>query len=218
MRSAAFVMTAALTATITAPAAAQTPTYPYTYGEEARTTSIVSGFIGSNFGTNTSNLDLDGGASLDFGVQAAYLWRGIVGGEFIADFAPNVGNARTVLEIANEPDLNSYMFNAIGVYPFGARGRYQPYMSGGVGAIQLRADLFDIAGNQFSSSESRFGGNVGAGLMVFGEYVGVRGDIRYYRATSSNDLGALVPDNRFNEVVLSGLRFWRGNIGVAFRW
>jgi hypothetical protein len=213
MRKTAFMIAAALTAAMSGTAIAQTTAVTV---DETRNTSVLSGFIGSNFGTSTDNLDFDGEASLAFGVQTAYLWRGIVGGEFIADFAPNTGD----LFFANEPDVNSYMFNAIGAVPLGATGRYQPYLSGGLGAIQMRADLFDLIGNRFSSSEARFGGNIGAGVMVFGEHVGIRADIRYYRASTRDNLVDFGDDVEDALVLtgLSGLRFWRGNVGVAVRW
>jgi hypothetical protein len=121
-----FVIATALTA-MSGTAIAQTTAA--IIADETRNTSVLSGFVGSNFGTSGDNLDFDSGASVAFGVQTAYLWRGIVGGEFIADFAPNT----EFQFFANEPDVNSYMFNAIGAVPLGSTERYQPYVSGGCG-------------------------------------------------------------------------------------
>jgi hypothetical protein len=215
MRPTAFVIAAALTGATSGTAIAQT-TPAYTVADETDNVSVLSGFVGSNFGTTNETLDLDGGASLAFGVQTAYLWRGIVGGEFIADFAPNLGD----LLFANEPDVNSYMFNVIGAAPLGGANSFQPYVSGGVGAVQMRGDLFDVLGNPFRSNETRFGGNIGAGVMAFAEHVGIRADIRYYRTTSRDDSVDVVDDvaDTLDLSGLSGLRFWRGNVGVAVRW
>src|SRR5262245_20587323 len=72
----------------------------------------VSGFVGSNFGAGADN------ASVDFGGQLAYLHRGVVGAEFLADFAPHfrINNAL----LADNPDVNSYMLNVIAAVPIGS--------------------------------------------------------------------------------------------------
>jgi hypothetical protein len=202
----------ALTAATSGVAMAQTPTLPSITGD-TDTKWVASAFIGSNWATNADNLDLDGGASLDFGGQIAYLWGGKVGAEFIADFAPNVGH--TNFFFVNEPDINSYMLNVITSVPIGMGGAFQPYASGGFGAIQFRVDLFDAFANPFSSNEAKFGFDIGGGVMAFAERVGVRADIRYYRATSDDNIGDL---SIGNAIPLSNLGFWRGNVGIAFRW
>jgi hypothetical protein len=204
----------ALTAAMSGAALAQTPV-THTITGDTDDSWVASGFVGTNFGTSTDNLDLDGGASLDFGGQLAYIWNGVLGGEIIADFAPNVGDN---LLFANEPEVNSYMANVITAVPLSA-GNFQPYVSGGFGAIQIRSDLFDLFGNTFSSNHTRFGGNIGGGVMAFAEHVGIRADIRYYRATSDNNLDDLVfEDDVIPRTFLSGLGFWRGNVGLAIRW
>jgi hypothetical protein len=206
MRAADFVIAAAFITAMSGTAMAQPSDRNW----------VASGFIGSNFGTSTDNLDLDGGASLDFGGQIAYLWHDLVGAEFIADFAPNVGDAN--LFFVNEPDVNAYMANVITGIPFGTGGYFEPYISGGFGAIQMRVDLFDVFGNPFGSNESRFGGNIGGGVMAFADRFGVRADIRYYRATGDDNFEDLLTGDSIAQPVLSGLGFWRGNVGLAIRW
>src|SRR5215468_10380815 len=97
----------------------------------------ASGFIGSNFGAGANS------ASVDFGGQIAYLYRGLIGAEFLGDFAPNfhINNAL----LADNPNVNSYMANVIGPVPIGSEATVQPYVSGGLGGIQLRSDMFNIA-------------------------------------------------------------------------
>src|SRR5262249_9186732 len=105
--------------------------------------------------------------------------------------------------------------------PLGADGRWQPYLSGGVGAITLRSDVFNrsngnAVSNTFNPDDTHFGANIGAGIMGDVGNWGVRGDVRYFRATSSD-----VTTNGINPIasnLLSGLDFWRANIGVAVRW
>jgi hypothetical protein len=70
--------------------------------------------------------------------------------------------------------------------PLGADGAWQPYVSGGGGAISLRSgDLMDTAGNALNVNASRFGSNVGAGVMAFVGHLGFKGDVRYYRASGA---------------------------------
>src|SRR6188768_3315665 len=52
---------------------------------------LVSGSAGSNFGSTSSDISLDRRASWDFGGQTAYLWRGVIGGELLANFTPSFG-------------------------------------------------------------------------------------------------------------------------------
>lgn len=209
---------AATTQTTTQTNQTNTSTAPNTIGG---TTShwIVSGFVGSNFGADAES------ASVDFGGQLAYLWRGLVGGEMLADFAPDfkINNAF----LAENPNVNAYMWNAIAAVPIGAVGQFQPYVSGGIGVIGLRADVFDLAAAvpvgttsipTAEENQKRFGTNIGGGLMGFAGKIGFRGDIRYYRGTTNDSTTFTTGTELVAESLLSGLHFWRANGGVAFRW
>ena len=188
---------------------------------------IASGFVGSSFGTTvnvlreTQNTDDNVGADWTYGGQIGYLWHGVIGGEFLADVAPQVGFDNPVL--LEDPRVHSYMGNVIGAYPFGADGRYQPYISGGFGSIGMSADVFAslINGNviSVSTNQKQWGSDIGGGIMAFADRWGVRGDVRYFRASTDNTFGS---DNSTEEDVtqalLSDLRFWRGTLGLSFRW
>jgi len=188
---------------------------------------IASAFIGSSFGTSVNsvdnvNLDNNVPAGLTYGGQVGYLWHGKVGGEFIADFAPDVGFDSPLF--ATQPHVNSYMGNVIAALPLGGE-RYSPYISGGLGSIGVRGgDLFtlpDINGNRntVSADQNRFGWNLGGGATAFADRWGVRGDIRYYKASTNDTFAAgITPEERFTQVLLSDLAFWRGSLGLAFRW
>jgi len=56
--------------------------------------------------------------------------------------------------------------------------------------------------------------------MGFAGNVGVRGDVRYFRAFTNDTLATTgtTPGDVFSRNLLSGLDFWRANIGVAIRW
>jgi hypothetical protein len=226
MRSATYMIAAALTAAMSGTAAAQSAAPPPPPPVQSPTAAVVTGptrshwvaaaFAGSNFATTTDNLDIDSDASVNFGGQIGYLWRGIVGAEALADFAPSMDLATAAF--ASSPDVFSYMANAIGAYPLGAGGQIQPYLSGGFGAIQTNLGVLNGADIDARSNETTFGGNIGAGMMAFGAHVGFRTDVRYYRAMSDDTPLEDTAADTLTETVLSGLSYWRANVGLAFRW
>jgi hypothetical protein len=182
---------------------------------------MTAGFVGSNL-NGADEAIADSHRSINFGGQLGYLWRGVVGGEFLADFAPS----SSLIANGASPDnahVNSYMANAVGALPLGAKGRYQPYVSGGYGAIQTRANVVTPAVNPLSSpttssdNQVTGGANVGGGLMAFAGKLGFRGEVRYYRAATNNNLNATLADQGIQNLT-SGIDFWRGNIGFAFQW
>src|SRR5215475_3873811 len=97
---------------------------------------MVTGFLGSSFATSFSSIQTatsaanipvlvntsDGG--LTAGFQVGYLRR-YIGGEFIGDFAPTFHMSSLLL--ADEPAVNSWMFNVIGAVPIGSSEQFQPY-------------------------------------------------------------------------------------------
>jgi len=93
----------------------------------------------------------------------------------------------------------------------GTSGRgIRPYASGGLGIIRHRVnspdDFFDV-------NSSNWGFNVGGGVAgFFTDNIGLRGDIRYFRSLQDNE-----PDDEF-DVALSDFRFWRGTVGLVFRF
>jgi len=175
----------------------------------------AAGFVGSNFGASADN------SSVDFGGQLAYLYRGMVGGEVLADFAPHFRLNNALL--ADNPDVNSYMLNVIGALPLGREARVQPYISAGLGGVQLRSSMLNSAsvplGSTTTANQTKFGGDIGAGVMGFAGNIGIRGDVRYFRAFNSDvSTNATTPGDIFAQNLLSGLDFWRANIGIAVRW
>jgi len=151
------------------------------------------------------------------------LWRGYLGGEFIADFSPTAKIPNRFF--ADHPSLNAYTVNAIGAYPFGEDDRWAPYISGGVGGIQLNTSVLAFPGisdtESISGGQTRFGGDIGAGLLAYMGRFGVRTDLRYYMTSAIDNLESLqgkTAAEDVTQVTFSGLKFWRANVGVAFRW
>jgi opacity protein-like surface antigen len=205
----------------------------------------ATGFIGANFGTGGDlAVQNDINASTTYGGQLSRVW-GWIGAEFIADINPTFKLQNVLL--TEHPEVNSYMFNVLGKVPFGASEGFQPYISGGIGSIQMHTSLlaFDtVTRSTFNqkSSQTRFGTDVGAGVFAFAGRWGFRADVRWYKATSSSDTIDNLTANNINlagtgvtaigagtigngaaadnltRAFLSGLDFWRGNIGLAFRW
>jgi hypothetical protein len=175
---------------------------------------FASGFVGSNFGNSATS------SSVDFGGSIGYLWRGYVGPELQASFAPRFQLANSLL--AQNPNVNSYVANLMGSVPLGLDARWQPYVSGGFGAIQLRSDVFNNTGVPGSGTtvgdRARFGGDIGFGLMGYVSNFGFRADARYFQASNSSGVSGSTPANAIADGLLSGIKFWRANVGVALRW
>lgn len=95
------------------------------------------------------------------------------------------------------------------------------HLSAGLGGVQLRSDMINLGTTSTTSAnQMRCGGNVGAGVMGFSGNVGIRGDIRYYRAFYNSDVSTDTgtPADVFAQTLLSGLDYWKANIGIAVRW
>ena len=87
-------------------------------------------------------------------------------------------------------------------------GAVRPYASGGVGLVKTQVDASMFPGRR----QHRFGFDVGAGIMVFfNDNVGMRGDIRYFRSLHDDD-----PDGL--DIELGAFKFWRGTVGVTFKF
>ena len=200
---------------------------------EDHTPWVVSANIGTSFGTSfgtnvntvegTVNLDSNVPSTLNYNFQVGYMWHSIWGAEFIADFAPDVGFDSILL--ADQPHMHSYMGNLVAAIPIGAAARFNPYISGGFGTVGISADVLtlpDINGNRdtISASRSRWGYDIGGGVMAFADRRwGIRGDVRYFRG-SSNDtfINDVDREQRVTGGILSDLGFWHGTLGLAFRW
>jgi hypothetical protein len=171
---------------------------------EARADGFVTPWVGGAFGSSFDN------GRGTFGVSAGGMGAGIVGGEF--DFGYNPSFFGTNTDFGSNSILN-FMGNVIVGVPIG--GTYgkgvRPYVIGGVGLIRSQIDgntnLF-----RPSSSNNMLGWDAGFGVMgYFNDHIGIRGDVRYLRATQSLDTGT---GNPFNGDML---HFWRPSIGVVFR-
>src|SRR5712691_3635717 len=150
----------------------------------ARADGWVSPWIGSAFGSN-----IDNGRGT-FGVSVGGMGGGIVGAEF--DFGYNPSFFGTQNDFGNNSVLNA-MANVIVDVPI--RATYgkgvRTYLVAGGGLIRTQIDGVNNA-NLFrpASSNNMFGWDAGAGVMgFFNDHIGLRGEIRYMRATHDMDSG-----------------------------
>ena len=172
-------------------------------------------FVGANFGgdatfDNFDDFDDETERRIDFGGTVGWLGDGGVGFEIDFGYSPNFfadtsGDANFDF---GENNLTTLMANVL-VGATGGEG-IRPYGSGGLGLIRSHVD----AGTFFDElTTNDFGLNVGGGIQgYFNDNVGIRGDIRYFRSFQDNE-----PDDEF-DLALSSFDFWRGTVGVTFRW
>ncbi len=85
------------------------------------------------------------------------------------------------------------------------------YGSAGLGLVKSRVE--DTAG-LFELDSNELGLGVGGGIVVLpgGGHVGFQGDIRYFRNLTDPE-----PDAEF-DVDFGSLDFWRGEVGLTFRF
>lgn len=172
-------------------------------------------FIGANFGGNANFGDFDDADDeferrMDFGATVG--WNpGVVGFEVDFGYSPNFFEDTTGTGNFEFGDSNvtTLMGNLLISAPPGSGVR--PYGSAGLGLI--RANVSDATGFFDDLSTNDLGINIGGGVNgQFSDTIGIRGDIRYFRSLQDNE-----PDNDF-ELGFGSFDFWRGTVGVTFRW
>lgn len=150
-----------------------------------------------------------------YGVNASWMGGGIVGFEIDFGSTPNFFEATSGPSDFEWGDSNmtTLMANVIVGAPVGGQTGvgFRPYGSAGLGLLRSNVDataLFD------DLSTNELGFNVGAGAHAFfSDNVGLRGDIRYFRGLGGDDGG-----DALLELTTDDLNFWRGTVGVTFRF
>jgi opacity protein-like surface antigen len=169
----------------------------------ARADWFVSPLIGVNFGGDTN----DESRKPPVGVSLGWMGAGVIGFETTFLYTPSFFNDE---DLIGENNVWSWMGNLIVGAPIGDERQVRPYASGGVGLLRSRigGDIDDV----FDISRNDFGVNAGVGVMgFFTPNVGLRGDVRYFRAIS--DEGGDEFDVEFGD-----FDFWQVTAGVAFRF
>jgi opacity protein-like surface antigen len=140
--------------------------------------------------------------------------EGIVGFEVDFGWTPNffedtAGDANFEF---GDNNVTTLMANLLVGVPIGGQTGpgVRPYASGGLGLMRAQIDGGDFFDDLRTND---LGMNVGAGIQgFFNDNVGIRGDVRYFRSLEDNE-----PDDEF-DLALSEFDFWRGTVGVTFRF
>ncbi|MGQ0834686.1 MAG: outer membrane protein [Gammaproteobacteria bacterium] len=172
----------------------------------ARADWLLSPNLGSTFGA-----DAGGRERFSYGVSIGWMGAGIFGWEADLSYTPQFFEDDTSdFDITDDSNVVSLMGNVIVAIPIGGQqGRgFRPYVTGGFGVLQTEVGNED---DLFHVDNSEFGYNLGAGAMGFlTDRIGFRGDVRYFRAVEK-----IEDDFSFNE---GNFDYWRGTVGVTFRW
>jgi opacity protein-like surface antigen len=181
---------------------------------------LFTPFIGMNFGGSVTFNDAFGDFDdefekrANFGASLAWMGAGAIGFELDFGYAPNFFESTEGEADFDYGDNNvtTFMANLVVGAPIGGQTGVgiRPYASGGVGIIRTHIDdaldLFDVSSNDW-------GFNAGAGIAgFFSDNIGLRGDVRYFRSLQDNE-----PDDEL-DLSLGDLKFWRGSIGITFRF
>jgi hypothetical protein len=181
---------------------------------------LFTPYIGWNWGGTAGFTDIAGDFEdeferrSNFGASLAWMGAGAVGFEVDFGFSPNFFQDTAGDEDFEYGDSNvtTLMANLTVGAPFGGQsgGGIRPYASGGVGLMKTRIDDPD---DLFEVNSTDWGVNVGGGVAgFFNDRFGLRGDVRYFRSLQDNE-----PDDEL-DLALGSFRFWRGTVGVIFRF
>lgn len=177
---------------------------------------FVSPFVGGNFGGNADFGDFpdDDDAverRLDFGGTIG--WNpGVVGFEVDLGYSPNffedtAGDRNFEF---GDNNVTTIMGNLLLSAKPGSG--FRPYASAGLGLI--RSNVASATGLFNDLSTNDLGVNVGVGLnAAFNDMFAIRGDVRYFRAMQD-----AAEDNDINDFDLGEFDFWRGTVGLTFRF
>ena len=181
---------------------------------------LFTPYVGGLFGGSANFSDFDDTDDeieqrMTFGASIGFMGAGIIGAEADFGFAPNF--FQDTVGPGNFKFGDSNLFTAMGNLIIGAPiggqsgGGIRPYVTGGAGVIRAK-----ITANTFFNelTTTDFGINLGGGVIgFFSDNVGVRGDLRYFRALQDNE-----PGSGDLDLGLGDFKFWRGTVGVNFRW
>jgi opacity protein-like surface antigen len=143
-----------------------------------------------------------------FGVAASFTAGGIAGLDI--DFGHSPDFFGDVDDIGIESNVTTLMANLRLAAPIGGTEGpgVRPYVSGGIGLMRSRVDADDLFEGVTSND---WGFNIGAGVNgFFTDHVGLQAEIRYFRAF--NDFGEDI------EIDVSSFDFWRGSVGLSFKF
>lgn len=177
----------------------------------ARAEGLIIPFVGANFGGDSGKDfgDAVNSNRFNYGVSIAFMGAGVVGVEADISYSPDFYGKS---DLGGSSNL-SFMGNLILGIPFGGQQGFgvRPYAIGGIGMIRSEVNAF---GEPFKVTENQFGWDFGGGVMVFfGNRVGLRGEVRYFRAFDDFEFLGIDSGDATGAV-----DFTRGSLGLLFRF
>lgn len=159
------------------------------------------------FGGLTRINDTDKGT-----LGAAVTFGGLLGIEFEAARLW-LGSIENVEVVDVEANLTTYMGNLVLRLP---TGPIQPYASAGIGVVRVTGNVdVPFLGNVVSASAQDVAYNVGAGVYLLPtENFGFRADVRRFQ-TGDIDWEDITG---VGDLPLPQFNFWRGTVGVTFKF
>jgi opacity protein-like surface antigen len=157
----------------------------------SRAQGFISPFIGFNFGGDANCPNITGCEEkrLNFGVSL-----GKMGSVF--GFEEEFAYAKDFFGTA--PTLNSSVLTVMSNVMFVPRiGPIRPYGLAGLGLIKTHVELTPTS--LLTTDNNNFGWDIGGGVIIGGEHVGVRGDIRYFHSFQNQSIaGFVLTNNQLN--------------------
>jgi hypothetical protein len=176
----------------------------------ARADGLLVPFAGVNFGGDAGQT-LGGGIDArrtDWGVSFAWMGGGVVGVEGDIGYSPDFYGRNDV----GGTSLLSLMGNVLFGVPFGGQKGFGVRPFGLVGIGVLRSDLEsfkELIGFDKSEVAWDFGGGV---IVFFGQHVGIRGDLRYFRTFGNVDFGPIQVGDT------NAVDYTRSSLGLVLRY
>jgi opacity protein-like surface antigen len=190
---------------------------------------LFTPYLGIVFGGAANTVDID---TLDeafeqranFGGSLSAMGGGVFGFEVDFNYTPNFFQLTEGGEDFEFFDVDSSMTTLMGNLVIGipvggtTGGGVRPYVTAGAGLMRANISFEDIF-DDLSTNE--LGINFGGGLHIFvSDSIGLRGDVRYFRALEQEDDDDLDEDDDFidEDFGLADFDYWRATVGVTFRF
>jgi len=175
----------------------------------ARADGFVTPYVGYNFGGDSANCQSLTNCEekhLNFGAS-------LMGTAAIFGFEEDIGYAKDFF--ASVPGADNSVFTAMSNITAGVfKGPIQPFVLAGVGLIRSHVSLNVVAGTD--QTTNAFGWDLGGGIQgFFSRSVGIRGDLRHLKTFGDVSILRVGP---LDLVPNQSLGFWRGSLGISFRF
>jgi hypothetical protein len=177
------------------------------YPVSAAADGFVSPYLGVRFASDTTFRELGADRNkVTFGSSVGFLTDRVIGVEGDVSFVPGFFQRG----LTSSGLVMTMMGNVIVATPLGvAQYGLRPYFIGGFGLLHARIGSTQLA----TGNSSFFGMNVGGGAIgPLTRRTSVRFDVRYFKNLSHDEDAEDLAGNP------AELGFWRGTVGLSFRF